>query len=99
MPFQKRVDFISTCDKYNQIAIRQGYLKSSDIDELMAALETKGIKVTVISVPKTKLEWGTSFVFKVEAIYSQSELQVDYNNHQREYTFLYSKKSGSLCEE
>ena len=99
IPFQKRVDFMSVCDQYNQIAIKQGYLKTSEVDEMRAALTAKGIQVSNLNVPQSKVEWGTTFVFKVEAIYSQSELKVDYNKEQKNYSLSYEKKSASLCEE
>ena len=99
IPFQKRVDFMSVCDQYNQIAIKQGYLKSGEIDEMRAALTAKGIQVSNLNVPQSKVEWGTTFIFKVEAIYSQSELKVDYNKEQKNYSLSYEKKSASLCEE
>lgn len=99
IPFQKRVDFMSVCDQYNQIAIKQGYLKSGEIDEMTATLTAKGIQVSNLNVPQFKVEWGTTFIFKVEAIYSQSELKVDYNKEQKNYSLSYKKKSASLCEE
>ncbi len=99
MPFQKRVNFLSVCDNYNQIAIKQGYLKSTDIDDMTEDLAEKGITISVLTVPQSKLEWGTSFVFKVEAIYSQNELKMDYNKEIKPYTFNYFKKSTALCEE
>lgn len=99
IPFQKRVDFMSVCDQYNQIAIKQGYLKSGEIDEMTATLTAKGIQVSNLNVPQSKVEWGTTFIFKVEAIYSQSELKVDYNKEQKSYSLSYKKKSASLCEE
>ena len=99
IPFQKRVDFMSVCDQYNQIAIKQGYLKSGEIDEMTATLTAKGIQVSNLNVPQSKVEWGTTFIFKVGAIYSQSELKVDYNKEQKNYSLSYEKKSASLCEE
>lgn len=99
MPYQKRAEFISICDNYNQIAIKQGYLKATDIDEMTAVLAAKGISISVLTVPQSKLEWGTRFTFKVDAIFSQSELQVDYNKNLKAYNFSYKKTSATLCEE
>lgn len=99
LPFQKRAEFLNLCDQYNQIAIKQGYLKGTDITELTAALSAKGISVSVLTVPQVKLEWGTTFNLKVEGVYNQGELQVNYSKSPRSYSFSYEKKSTTLCEE
>lgn len=98
-PFLGRAEFLNICDTYNHLAIRQGYLSQSDLNNMIAELGQKGITVTNISVPQSKLEWGSTFEFKVDAIYSQKELQTDYNKETRSYALSYDKHPTTLCEE
>lgn len=98
-PFNKRTKFNQICNNYHQAAIQKGYLDTAAVNAFTAELQSRGLTVTVMNVPRTKLEWGTEFTFEVQAVYKQKELQMNFSKVDKEYPMTYKHLAKAMCEE
>lgn len=98
-PFNKRTKFNQICNNYHQVAIQKGYLDAAAVNAFTSELQARGLTVTVMNVPRTKLEWGTAFTFEVQATYKQKELQINFSKVDKEYQMAYKHDSKAMCEE
>lgn len=98
-PFGKRTKFQQVCNNYHQAAIQKGYLDTATVNAFTAELQARGLTITLLNVPRTKLEWGTEFTFEVQATYKQKELQMNFDKVLKEYQMTYKHQAKTMCEE